>query len=121
VTDYYRSKKVSDSYALHRASGIMDDGCVLCKAQTLADFSFWKVIPNNYPYDLIAETHNMLVPKRHITDSELSVEEIEELKNIKNSKELQHYQYFIEANNNFKSIPQHYHLHLIVGKNLNPQ
>ncbi len=71
---------------------------------------------NDFPYDLIAQTHHMLVSNRHVTEPELSGEELDEFKKIKESVIHKEYDYLIEATHNKKSIPGHFHIHLIIAK-----
>lgn len=33
-------------------------------APSLVDFTHWRIIKNNYPYDNIAKVHDMLIPRR---------------------------------------------------------
>jgi len=59
----------------------------------------------------------MVVPIRHITETGLSKEELEEFASLKKDVIDPGYDYIIEATTKNKSIPAHFHLHLIVGKN----
>ncbi len=90
--------------------------CPLCRIEPIKQFVYWKVIPNEYPYDLIAETHHMVVPLRHVAEAELTEEEKKELYQIKNSYINEHYEYVLEATHKQKSVPAHFHLHLMVIK-----
>ena len=90
--------------------------CPLCARQALKEFTYWKIIVNKYPYDLIAETHHMIAPFRHVTEAELSNDETQELKEIKATYIETRYDYIIEATTRNKSIPGHFHQHLLVGK-----
>ncbi len=100
----------------YRKTHPQNDGCIICERQGLKDFKFWKIIPNDFPYDKIAETHHMIVPLRHVTEDGLNVEELKELKEIKDTVLHTEYEYIIEATYKKKSIPEHFHLHLIVAK-----
>ena len=90
--------------------------CSLCEKEGLRSFKFWKITENSFPYDLIAKTHHMIVPLRHIPETGLHEKEIQELNEIKQGFINTEYDYIIEATPKNKSIPGHYHLHLIVGK-----
>ena len=118
MSDLYRSEDVAKSYKQHRMSAKFSEGCALCQAASLIEFDHWRVINNDFPYDLIAAEHHMLIPKRHCTEAELDEFESKELIDIKNHERLLNYDYLIEAANRKKSIPLHFHIHLIVGKNL---
>ena len=118
MSDLYRSEVIAKNYQEHRESVKFSESCALCLAPSLIEFDQWRVINNDYPYDLIASKHHMLIPKRHITEAGLSEAESKELISIKNHEQLRDYDYLIEAANHKKSIPQHFHIHLIVGKEL---
>lgn len=120
MSDLLRSKELAEEYIKHRAGGAMNDGCVLCKAESIKTFIHWKVINNKFPYDLIAATHHMLMPIRHVKEADLTDEEKVELISIKDDY-VQQYDYILEATNKTKSIPQHFHLHLIIVKTRDDQ
>lgn len=77
----------------------------------MQSFKFWKLVPNEFPYDKITKIHDMLVPLRHTV--EINDEELAELLELRNTYINQHYRYIMEATNRTKSIPTHFHLHLI--------
>ena len=74
------------------------------------------MINNTFPYDRIAETHHMIIPNSHVTEEGLSDEVKREFKKIKDEYIHKNYEYIIEATHKKKSIPEHFHLHLIVAK-----
>ncbi len=115
MTNLLRTPKTAANYNAVRASGVMDTKCALCEIAPITLFTYWKITPNNFPFDRIAETHEMVVPIRHTTEDGLTPEEIQELHTIK-KRHLKKYNYIIEAV--AKSIPTHFHLHLIVVKEL---
>lgn len=101
------------------ASGINGSGCFFCsidKQTIIAEFTHFRIIKNNFPYDEVAEVHDMIYPKRHILGNELSNEEKDELQTIKGTycKE-QGYQYLFEGITRL-SIPSHVHFHLLTLK-----
>jgi len=88
--------------------------CPLCVAEPLREFEHWKIIPNDYPYDRVADVHHMLVSLRHVPEGELSAEEMRELREIKLEAHLSDdYDCIIEAAEGRQSIPAHFHLHLV--------
>ena len=109
----YRSAALTEKYRQHRESDLFKSGCVLCAAPALKTFTYWKIIPNDFPYDLIAGRHDLIIPLRHVTEEELTAEELAEYRHIK-LHEFGEYQYIIESTLHTKSIPAHHHLHLIV-------
>lgn len=111
----FRTDAGAEKYRAYRANGALERGCALCDAEPVQVFEYWKIIPNNFPYDRIAEKHEMIVPLRHVTEGDLNDEEKAEYPQIKNSQ-LQEYDYVIEVMQDKKTIPDHFHLHLIVGK-----
>jgi len=94
------------------------EGCPLCTVPPIKDFKYWRIVKNKFPYDLIAEKHDMLVPKRHVDEVSLNEDEISELREIKREYIDSEYSYIIEAMSKNKSIPAHFHIHLIVSKEL---
>ena len=92
------------------------NSCPLCDKESIKDFGFWKIVENSFPYDQIAKTHNMLVLKRHVSEKDLNKEEAEELALVKESYINQEYDWLIEATPKNKSVPEHFHLHLIMAK-----
>lgn len=115
TSDSLRTKETADAYRAFRATGALDKFCPLCDKKSIQEYKFWKIVPNDFPYDLIAAKHDMIVPLRHAKEDDLTPEEISELKEIKEST-LINYEFIIEATNTRKSIPTHFHLHLINTK-----
>lgn len=115
MSDFLRTPETSVKYKEHRASRLFKESCVICAAPVVEQFTHFRVIANKFPYDRIAAKHLMLVPTRHVTESELSAVEREELAVIKATYAMQ-FDYIMEGTARTKSIPQHFHLHLIVGK-----
>jgi diadenosine tetraphosphate (Ap4A) HIT family hydrolase len=90
--------------------------CRLCQDEdVIKTFKYWKIMKNNFPYDRIAQTHHMIVPLRHVPEEDITPEEWREYHEIKNTM-IQDYEFIIEATKSKKSIPGHFHLHLIIVK-----
>jgi diadenosine tetraphosphate (Ap4A) HIT family hydrolase len=106
------SQEVYENYAKNNK----DDGCALCLKASLRDFNYWRIVKNDFPYDKIAEIHDILIPIRHAREGDLNEQELQELMKIKESHVNEAYEYMIEATAKNKSIPNHFHLHLIVAK-----
>lgn len=94
------------------ATGILERCCVLCDKEAISSFTHWKIITNDFPYDRIAKTHDMLVPLRHVIEGSLTDEEHQELLDIKHGYVNDHYDYIIEPTHHGKSIPTHLHSQL---------
>jgi len=110
-----RKPETQLAYRAYVKGGGLDHGCRICEAPAVKDFQYWKIIRNSFPYDRIAVEHDMIVPKRHTTEQELSKEEWAEFQKIKTADINTSYEYLIEAVHKLKSIPGHFHLHLIVA------
>ncbi|MCE9644186.1 hypothetical protein K8Q93_03030 [Candidatus Parcubacteria bacterium] len=110
-----RTEEAKNKYNEHRRVSTSEP-CPLCGREAIKAFKYWKIILNHFPYDRIAEVHHMLVPMRHVAEDALDEEELEELKAIKTTSAHMDYDWIIEATHKNKSIPEHFHLHLIVGK-----
>ncbi len=111
-----RKKETEERYKEVRASGGLDGPCVLCNKPALKTFTAWKIIKNEYPYDKIALVHDMLVPIRHVTQDQLTQEEIDELNEIKETYIHSTYEWILEATTKMKSIPDHFHIHMITAQ-----
>lgn len=90
--------------------------CLICSLPVLQSFTHFAIVPNQFPYDLIALTHHMIISKRHCTEDMLTAAELDELKQIKRTYINDHYELITESVTKTSSIPQHYHLHLIVSR-----
>ena len=115
-----RTKEVKKKYDDYIAAGGLSDGCELCKKDTQVEFKHWRVVENIFPYDRVAENHDMLIPLRHKKEIDLNDAEKDELYQIKQDYVSEKYHFILEASNPTKSIPQHFHLHLLkIKDNLN--
>lgn len=107
-----RTDEMENKYHEHRktnTSGV----CALCINKPIQEFKYWKIMKNNFPYNIIASKHDMIVTKRHVKEDDLNIEEIEELNSIKNSVLHKEYDFIMEATYKVKSIPNHHHMHLV--------
>lgn len=111
-----RSDETAAKYLDFRNAGGLDDGCVICKKDSLAEFTYWRIVENSFPYDRIATTHHMLVPYRHEAEAQLPHGAQQELQTLKSSYLSDHYDIIIEALPGNKSVPAHHHYHIIVQK-----
>ncbi len=90
--------------------------CALCEKTSVEDYEHWRIVRNDYPYGKIARVHNMLIPKRHVTEEEFTESEESELKEIRKKLMDSEYEFIFEATKHNKSIPEHFHLHLVITK-----
>src|SRR5690606_36300887 len=112
----FRTEATQNQYDEIRKRGHLEQGCPLCEAVSLKEFEYWRVVDNRYPYDKISQIHHMVIPKRHVIENVLTNAEKDELIIIKDTYLGQHYAYMLEALTGQKSIPEHFHLHVLVPK-----
>jgi diadenosine tetraphosphate (Ap4A) HIT family hydrolase len=101
-------KKISEGILLH--------GCRLCQMKAIKEYKHWKILENEYPWDLIAKINHMIVPKRHVKYERLNQAEKKEFDLIKKNYLEKKYTLLIEVADKDKSIPSHFHIHLIIIK-----
>lgn len=111
-----RTKEGQERYRQAIINGTLDNDCVLCRKEAIKAFKHWKIVKNNFPYDRVAEKHDMIVSIRHTPHSELTKEELDELKIIKEEYIQPNYEWILEATRKKQSVPAHFHLHIIVAK-----
>ena len=109
-----RSVKNQNEYREFIKKGGLENICPLCKKSSIKDFLHWRIVKNDFPYDTIAKTNDILILKRH--GEETSLKEEKELKEIKKGFLNENYDFIIEALPDEKSIPGHFHVQLIVSK-----
>jgi diadenosine tetraphosphate (Ap4A) HIT family hydrolase len=115
---HFRKKRTLEKYYAYRENKPKTSRCDFCVNDPVEKkeiFIHWKIIKNIFPYDSIAEEHDLLIPKRHFQkESEMSSEEWHELVHIKTvslSKEKK-YDFIWENFAHMRSV-LHYHLHLL--------
>ena len=114
-----RTKKMYEKYKRYREVVFGPGRCSLCdkaRAETLKNFRYWKIVKNLFPWDRIVKVHHILIPKRHATQDKLTASEKRELEKLKVGYVNTNYGVLAEATHRKRSIPDHYHLHLIVLK-----
>ena len=91
--------------------------CPLCGSdEVVKEYDSWVVMHNKFPYDRYFAKSDMLVTKRHITDSQLNDMELAELQRLKHDVLYVDYDSLIEHFPEQKSIPEHVHYHLVQYK-----
>jgi hypothetical protein len=111
-----RTTESEEKFQAFRKTIPADAPCAICEKDAIRSFKLWKIVPNSFPYDKIASIHHMVVPLRHVAEEGLNEEELAEFKEIKEKVLHTEYEYIIEATFKKKSIPAHFHLHLLVAK-----
>ncbi|MEI7810354.1 MAG: hypothetical protein WCI41_02230 [bacterium] len=118
VRTVLRTEKTNKKYQALKEKGHLDDGCPLCKETLiLKKFKYWKILESRFPWDLISKTNHLIIPKRHTNYKGLNTLEKEELDKIKEKYINENYELMAEVPDRKKSIPKHFHIHLIVLKN----
>lgn len=112
----WRSKKSQEDYKAFRTNLFMSGECPLCSVKIKQEFKHWIIVKNKFPYDAVARTHDLIVSKRHVGWNKLSKLELAELKKLKETYLCQNYSFLLEAFAKDRSVPNHYHLHLINPK-----
>ena len=91
-----------------------EKGCRLCEFETtIKEFDNWVLMKNKFPYDRYFTKSDMLVPKRHVTEGQLNDMELAELARIKRDVLYIDYDSVMEHFPSSRSIPEHFHYHLI--------
>ncbi|MCD5381864.1 MAG: hypothetical protein LR017_00940 [Candidatus Pacebacteria bacterium] len=112
-----RTQKLAEEYTTYRNTWTEETGCVLCTCDVAKEFTYWKICPAKFPYDLIASRHDMLLPKRHVTENGLTDAEHAEYLDIKRNH-LSDYEFVVEGTSHTQTVPQHFHQHLLVMKKI---
>ncbi|MCA9358443.1 hypothetical protein KC902_04245 [Candidatus Kaiserbacteria bacterium] len=117
----WRTLHTHNAYAEAIESGEYNDPsfCHICEAPSVIEFEHWRIIQNKFPYDEIARRHDMIVPKVHKKEEDLTAIELQELRELKIGHINDTYQMLMESVPKNKSLPQHFHLHLLQIKTPN--
>ena len=109
-----RSKESSTAYKLHQKSCGGYSDFTFCNIDSLKEWNYWRLVDCKFLYDLIADDHKMVVPKRIFSRlSEATPEEFAELEDIKTELANDYHTYLESAPNETRSVVTHYHLHCI--------
>jgi len=121
VNSGLRTKKTYLKYIELQKKGLLLNGCRLCKKpKSIKEFKYWRITHNSFPWDLVSRTNYLLIPKRHTVYSKLNSKEKKEFDLIKATYVGEHYEIMLEVTDKMKSIPSHFHVHLInLKKKLN--
>ena len=106
----YRSKKIEEEY--QKVLGTLEGKpCFMCNNEPVHTWKRWKLFVNNFPYDEIAEKNMLLCLNDH--REEMNGEDFKELQTIKKLKFMSEYHGLLENLAGSKSIPDHFHFHVI--------
>ncbi|MEK7118211.1 MAG: hypothetical protein AAB869_01230 [Patescibacteria group bacterium] len=106
-----RKPETEARYEEHKRNKKPGD-CYLCRAVALKEFQFWRLLPNEYPYNRITKTHHLISLRRHADENGLTVPEYNELYSIKHNLR-NDYDMLFENTLKRKSIREHFHIHAI--------
>jgi hypothetical protein len=113
----FRSEKTFKAYEDYKkVNPFQPNSCPLCEKPALREFTHFRIVNNNFPYDKIAAVHHMIVPRVHLEEKDLTLEMYQELVYLKETYINDNYSHIIEALPKNKSIPNHFHLHVIEAK-----
>lgn len=114
-----RTPETEEAYQRYLLTG--DKDCCFCReldryknspfTAIKRTWGFWMLMQNEYPYDRVYTTHDMLAPLRHVDWQDLTVKEVTEYNRIMNELRGK-YQQLVENLGDRQSQPGHYHIHL---------
>ena len=101
----YRKKRIAAGGTLSKVD--------LTTLPFITRWKYWILVENEFPYDLLASRHSLLVPRRFFAkDSDMTKTERKELFLIKEQfSQSQEYDWIVETNSG--SVPGHFHLHCL--------
>ncbi|MFA5831138.1 MAG: HIT domain-containing protein [Candidatus Paceibacterota bacterium] len=118
----FRKKRTLEKYRAYKEKNKKEkpkcDFCLDEPSDKKLVFAHWKILKNIFPYDRIAEEHDLLIPRRHFSEeSEMTAEEREELVFIKTRllPKKKKYDLVWENFSHMRSV-SHYHVHLLRAK-----
>ena len=83
------------------------------RAKIVKEYTYWRIVENDFPYDTMWERHYMLAPIRKVTaHRELTEEEKKEFLKIKESEFMAQFDQFLENMGETRTMPGHLHYHL---------
>lgn len=109
-----RKKQTEDEYQIFMKYKTKDDPCIFCHPDLLVkEYKHWRIVKNRFPYDAIAQRNDMIAPKRHVAN----------FQDLEGVEKLEYYEILEEVKDNYtyvslnmpsgRSLPEHYHEHLI--------
>lgn len=118
VNTFLRSPELWDQYQ----AAPPRSGCFMCDlpadVQIRQEFTHWLIIANQYPYDTVASTHDLLIPRRHFAkERDATRAEADEALEILYA--LDQSGYYDSILKNFviaQSQRDHFHYHLLTWK-----
>ncbi len=119
---FVRSEKTTNDYRAYRqgaeSKGMSADPFKDRDLLAIKSFTHWLIVPNTFPYDAIADVSHMLLTKRDVVFdwSLLTKDELAEFKILKETYLKDTYDLLWENLPNGRSIPGHFHLHLLTLK-----
>jgi hypothetical protein len=111
----FRTAQTQKSYDEYRLKCQSPSMCWLCEKVPLKTSKYWRIVENSFPYDRFVSIHHMLLPIRHVQEKDLNQDELKEFSEIKEKLLSDAYEFIMWATMKQQSVPQHYHVHLLVS------
>lgn len=112
-----RTEETATAYEAAQREQNSVGGCRLCAdPDTIEEYTHWRLMPNRFPYDRLFEKSDMLVLRRHSDEYGLTQDERRELLHLKAEVLSDRYDGFLEQLPKQRSIPHHYHVHVVTYK-----
>lgn len=112
-----RSEETATAYERAQRAQSANDGCRLCRdPDAIAEYKYWRLMPNLFPYDRLFSKSDMLVLRRHSDEYGLREDERAELLQLKCGVLVDEYDALLEQLPKQRSIPHHFHVHLVQYK-----
>lgn len=125
MTISLRTKTTEDKYQSYLQTEEAQ-GCCFCRefkkeceaipSSVKRHWKYWALAKNQFPYDAVYQTHDLLFPVRHVDFGDLTVKEVSEYNRI--IKELrEEYHQVLENFGERQSQKGHYHIHFCKFEN----
>lgn len=106
-----RSALGEETYQIAKQRGLL---LPLADEPSLHEFTYWRIIVNRFPYDMVYRTSHLLLPRREVGERyNLTPDELYELEELLNGFVDDHYDRYIVNTVWRRSIQAHYHIHLL--------
>jgi len=109
-----RTEKTATAYENAQEEQVAGSTCRLCAdPEVIREYEHWRLMPNRFPYDRLFSKSDMLVLRRHSDEYGIREDERAELLELKTSVLVDEYDAFLEQLPKQRSIPHHFHVHLV--------
>lgn len=107
-----RTERTELNYKIAKENNALNP---LNKVYPLENYMHWKIIKNDFPYDVCYKVSHILLIRREGVSSwhELNQDEISELNRLKRTVLYERYDQIVENSPSRRSVPNIFHLHLL--------